>query len=57
LETSEKINKNGTMKSASTTTKMKGAQSWPDSTRKLFTQYDTSTCHMTTLTVLLMLQT
>jgi len=26
------------MKSAATTTKMKGAQSWPESTRKPFTQ-------------------
>jgi len=38
LETFETINKNGTMKSATTTTKMKGAQSWPESTRKPFTQ-------------------
>jgi len=40
LETFEKINKNGrpTMKSATTTTKTKGAQSWPESTRKPFTQ-------------------
>jgi len=38
LETFEKINKNGTMKSASTTIKMKGARSWPESKKKTFTQ-------------------
>jgi len=43
LQTFEKINKNGTMKSATTTTETKGAQSWSDLTRKLFTQYDTYT--------------
>jgi len=32
------MNKNGTMKSATTTTKTKGARSWPESTRKPFTQ-------------------
>jgi len=43
LETFEEINKNGTMKSATTTTKTKGARSWQESTWKLFTQWDTST--------------
>jgi len=38
LETFEKVNKNGTMKRATTTTKTKGAQSWPESTRKPFAQ-------------------
>jgi len=32
------INKNGTLKSATTTTKTKGARSWPESTQKPFTQ-------------------
>jgi len=31
------------MKSATTTTKMEGALSWPESMWKLFTQKDTST--------------
>jgi len=38
LETFDKTNKNGTMKSATTTTKTKSAQSWPELTRKPVTQ-------------------
>jgi len=40
LETFEKINKNGTMKSATTkpTTKTKDARLWPESMRKPLTQ-------------------
>jgi len=43
------------MKSAITTTKTKGVQSWPESTRKPL--YTVRHIYMTTMTVLLMLQT
>ena len=45
-------NKNGTMKSATTNTKTKGARSWPESTRKPFTQWHV---YSTTLTVLMLM--